>query len=72
MYETSCIPNEWQSEGGRGIHSLLSDDEERDEGVRTGEVVKGVLAGSAIIMCFLCPACARAVHRLRITTTFLV
>lgn len=49
----SCIPNEWQGEGGRGIHSLLSEDEEMDEGVRTGEVVQGVLAGAAIFMCFL-------------------
>lgn len=62
MYEKSCIPNEWQSEEGRRIHSLLSDDEERDEGVRTGEVVKDVLAGSTIITCCLrpadqCPSC---------------
>lgn len=32
----SCIPKERQGEGGgRGIHSLLSEDEEADEGVRT-------------------------------------
>lgn len=43
---------------------------EMDEGVHTGEVVRGELAGSATIISKLTSACA--VDRLSIPTTFLV
>lgn len=36
-------------EGGEGVHSFLSYDAEMDEGVHTGQVMQGALAGLAIV-----------------------